>query len=166
MIIIFGLSYVDYNQLIKKSLKIMEEIELYEVLKALHVVAVISWMAGLLYLPRIFVYHCNAKAGSELDQTLQIMENKLLRFIMNPAMIAVFILGFALAYNIGFEFTWLHIKLALVFLLAIYHGFLAKCRRNFANQQNKYSQRFYRIINEVPAVLMVLIVFLVIIKPF
>jgi putative membrane protein len=144
----------------------MEDIELYEVLKVLHIVAVISWMAGLLYLPRIFVYHCNAKAGSELDQTFQIMERKLLRFIMNPAMILALILGFALAYNIGFEFVWLHIKLVLVFILAAYHGFLAKCRKNFADHKNKYSQKFYRIINEIPIIIITLIVFLVIIKPF
>ncbi len=144
----------------------MEDIELYEVLKVLHLVAVISWMAGLLYLPRIFVYHCNAKAGSELDQTLQIMEKKLLRFIMNPAMIIVFILGFALAYNIGFEFIWLHIKITLALILAGYHGFLAKCRKNFANHKNKHSQKFYRIINEIPIIIATFIIFLVIIKPF
>ena len=144
----------------------MEDIELYELLKVLHIVAVISWMAGLLYLPRIFVYHCNAKAKSELDQTLQIMEKKLLRFIMNPAMILVFIFGFIMVYNIGFEFTWLHIKLTLVFILACYHGFLAKCRKDFANHKNKHSQKFYRIINEIPIIIIAAIVFLVVIKPF
>jgi putative membrane protein len=144
----------------------MEDIELHEVLKILHLVAVISWMAGLLYLPRIFVYHCNAKAGSELDQTLQLMEKRLLRFIMNPAMIIVFILGFLLANDIGFDFIWLHIKITLVLILAGFHGFLAKCRKDFANNQNKHSQKFYRIINEVPTVLMILIISLAILKPF
>ncbi len=144
----------------------MEDIELYDVLKILHIVAVISWMSGLLYLPRIFVYHCNAKAGSELDQTLQIMERKLLKFIMTPAMIMVFILGLTMAYYIGFNFIWLHIKLTLVLMLAAYHGFLAKCRKNFVNHTNKHSQKFYRIINEIPTVIMIIIVFLVIIKPF
>jgi putative membrane protein len=144
----------------------MENIELYEVLKALHIVAVISWLAGLLYLPRIFIYHCQAKHGSELDQTFQIMEQKLLKFIITPAMIAVFILGFSMVYYIGFDFTWLHIKLTLVLFLAAFHGFLAKCRKDFTNGKNKYTQKFYRLINEIPTILMILIVFIVILKPF
>lgn len=144
----------------------MEEIELYEVIKILHIVAVMSWLAGLLYLPRIFVYHTQVSAGSEADKIFQTMEHRLLRFIMLPAMILVFIFGLYLASEIGFEFVWLHIKITLVLVLAAYHGFLSRCRKKFAAGENKHSQKFYRIINEVPTVLMILIVTLVILKPF
>ena len=123
-------------------------------------------MAGLLYLPRIFVYHASAKIGSEIDETFQVMERKLLRFIMNPAMIAVFGFGLYLADQIGFDSKWIHAKISLVVLLTIYHGFLAKCRKNFAAGKNKHGQKFYRIINEVPTILMIAIVALVILKPF
>ena len=144
----------------------MENIELYDVVKILHIIAVISWLAGLLYLPRIFVYHSQVAINSETDKIFQTMELRLLRYIMLPAMILVFIFGFYLALEIGFEFIWLHIKITLVLLLAAYHGFLSKCRKNFAKGQNKYSQKFYRIINEVPTLLMIAIVALVILKPF
>jgi len=144
----------------------MEDIEFYDVIKILHIVAVMSWMAGLLYLPRIFVYHSQVVFGSESEQLLQVMEKRLLRYIMNPAMILVFILGLTLANEIGFEFVWLHIKITIVLFLAGYHGFLARCRKNFEKGQNKYSQKFYRIINEVPTLLMICIVTLVILKPF
>ena len=144
----------------------MEDIESYDVIKILHIVAVMSWMAGLLYLPRIFVYHSQVAVGSESDKLLQTMEKRLLRYIMTPAMLLVFILGLALSSEIGFEFVWLHIKITLVLCLAGYHGFLAKCRKNFEKGQNKYSQKFYRIINEVPTLLMICIVALVILKPF
>ncbi|MFT6220588.1 MAG: putative membrane protein [Myxococcota bacterium] len=124
-------------------------------------------MAGILYLPRLFVYHTGAKIGSELDKTLQIMEMKLLRIIINPSMILSFIFGIWLIYFIGFSSGgWLHAKITLVLILAGFHGFLSKCRKNFAAGSNKKSEKFYRIINEVPAVLMVVIVFLVILKPF
>ena len=125
-----------------------------------------SWMAGLLYLPRIFVYHSQVAAGSDSDKLLQTMEKRLLKYIMTPAMILVFILGLTLASQIGFEFVWLHIKITLVICLAGYHGFLSKCRKNFEKGKNKYSQKFYRIINEVPTLLMIFIVALVILKPF
>jgi len=144
----------------------MEEIELYDVIKILHIVAVMSWIAGLLYLPRIFVYHTQVAVNSETDKIFQIMEKKLMHFIMLPAMLMVFAFGFYLSSQIGFEFVWLHIKLTLVACLAGYHGFLSRCRKNFALGQNKYSQKFYRLINEVPAVLMLAIVTLVILKPF
>ena len=144
----------------------MQDIEFYDIVKILHIVAVISWLAGLLYLPRIFVYHAQVATGSETDQIFQIMEKRLLRYIMLPSMLLVFIFGFYLAFQIGFEFVWLHIKLTLVLILAGYHGFLSRCRKNFAQGENKYSQKFYRLINEVPTVLMIFIVALVILKPF
>jgi putative membrane protein len=144
----------------------MEEIELYDVIKIFHIAAVISWLAGLLYLPRIFVYHTQVAVGSESDKIFQIMEHKLLRFIMLPSMILVFGFGLYLSYEIGFGFVWLHIKLTLVLILAGYHGFLSKCRKNFAAGINKRSEKFYRIINEIPAVLMLVIIALVILKPF
>jgi len=144
----------------------MEDIEFYDIVKILHIVAVISWLAGLLYLPRIFVYHSQVVAGSETDIIFQTMEKRLLRYIMLPSMLLVFIFGFYLASQIGFGFIWLHIKLTLVLILAGYHGFLSRCRKNFAKGENKHSQKFYRLINEVPTVLMIFIVALVILKPF
>jgi putative membrane protein len=144
----------------------MEDIEFYDIVKILHIVAVISWLAGLLYLPRIFVYHAQVVAGSEIDKIFQTMEKRLLRYIMLPSMLLVFIFGFYLASQIGFEFIWLHIKITLVLILAGYHGFLSRCRKNFAKGENKHSQKFYRLINEVPTVLMIFIVALVILKPF
>lgn len=141
-------------------------INLFLAMKSLHIIAVISWMAGLLYLPRLFTYHCQAKEGSQMDKTFQLMEKKLLRFIMNPAMIASFIFGLGMIHFIGFGHGWLHVKLFLVILLAAFHGFLAKCRQDFIKGKNKHAQKFYRIINEVPTVLMIIIVFLVIFKSF
>jgi putative membrane protein len=144
----------------------MDEIELYDAIKILHIIAVISWLAGLLYLPRIFVYHAGVKVGSESDKIFQIMEKKLLRAIMLPSMILVFVFGFYLASQIGFEFVWLHIKITLVLCLAAYHGFLSNCRKKFAQGKNKHSQKFYRFLNEVPTLLMIPIISLVILKPF
>jgi putative membrane protein len=144
----------------------MAEIELYDLIKILHITAVISWLAGLLYLPRIFVYHAQVATGSETDKIFQTMEKRLLRYIMLPSMLLVFIFGFYLSSQIGFGFVWLHIKLTLVLILAGYHGFLSRCRKNFAKGENKHSQKFYRFINEVPTVLMIFIVALVILKPF
>jgi putative membrane protein len=140
---------------------------LYLLIKSLHIIAVISWMCGLLYLPRLFVYHTKATVGSELDNTLQTMESKLLRLIMNPAMIIAFACGLWLVNFIGLNSgPWLHIKLTLVLILAGFHGFLAKCRKDFSRGKNQHSEKFYRIINEVPALIMVAVVFLVIFKPF
>lgn len=144
----------------------MADFDLYEIAKILHIVAVISWLAGLLYLPRIFVYHTQVAVGSDTDKIFQTMEHRLLRYIMNPAMIAVFVFGLYLSSEIGFGFTWLHIKLTLVLILVGYHHFLARCRKNFAAGKNEYSTKFYRIINEIPTVLMIAIVALVILKPF
>jgi putative membrane protein len=142
------------------------EIEIYDIIKVLHIVAVISWLAGLLYLPRIFVYHTQVLPGSEADKIFQTMERKLLRYIINPSLILVLGFGFYLASEIGFEFVWLHIKLTLVAILIIYHHFLARWRKDFEKGQNKHSQKFYRIVNEVPTILMIAIVALVVLKPF
>ena len=139
---------------------------LYLVIKSLHIIFVISWLCGLLYLPRLFVYHTKAKIGGELDKNLQIMEKKLLKIIMNPAMVLSFIFGLWLVYLIGFSGGWLHLKITLVFILIGFHIFLVKCCQNFAINNNQKSEKFYRIINEVPALFMIAIVFLVIIKPF
>ena len=144
----------------------MEDINFYDIIKILHIVAVISWLAGLLYLPRIFVYHAEVACGSESDKIFQIMEKRLMRYIMLPSMLLVFIFGLILANEIGFEFIWLHIKITLVLCLSGYHGFLSICRKNFALGKNKHSAKFYRIINEIPTLLMICIVALVILKPF
>src|ERR1700712_1204884 len=126
---------------------------------AFHIMAVIDWMAGMLYLPRLFAYHAAATPDSESSETFKVMERRLLKGIMNPAIIAVFVLGFTLAWLTGaYEDTWLQIKFALVLGMAGLHGFLSRCRRDFANDRNTRSPRFYKILNEVPAVLIVIIV--------
>ena len=135
--------------------------------KAAHVIAIISWMAGMLYLPRLFIYHCDAALGSELSETLKVMEHRLLRIIINPAMGLSWILGLWLAWRGGFLMAgWFHAKLAFVIALSGLHGFLSASVRRFAADENTVSARNWRIINEAPAVLMVLIVILVIVKPF
>ena len=140
---------------------------MYEWLKAFHVIAVIAWMAGMLYLPRLFVYHCDAEPGSRQSETFKVMERRLLKGIINPAMIATWAFGLWLAYDSGFYRSgWLQTKFALVIVLSALHGFLVRAVKDFAADRNRYSAKFYRIINEVPAVLMVLIVILVVIKPF
>jgi protoporphyrinogen IX oxidase len=140
---------------------------LYLWLKAFHVIAVIAWMAGMLYLPRLFVYHCEAEAGSRQSETFKVMERRLLRAIINPAMVATWVLGLWLAWDQSlFKAGWLHGKLVLVLILSGIHGFLTRAVREFAEDRNVRSQKFYRIINEIPAVLMVGIVILVIVKPF
>ena len=125
-------------------------------------------MAGMFYLPRLFVYHCKAKPGSELDSTLKVMENKLLRIIINPAMIATFIFGFALAYTVGFGNLsgWFHAKLLLLVFMTGLHVMMARYRKDFEKGINKRTEKFYRIFNEAPVVLMVAIVFLAVFKPF
>jgi putative membrane protein len=139
----------------------------YDWLKAFHVIAVIAWMAGMLYLPRLFVYHCEAEAGSKQSETFKVMERRLLRAIINPAMIAAWLFGLTLAYEGGwFAAHWLQAKLALVLILSGIHGLLARWVRDFAADRNRNSQRFYRIINEIPAVLMIGIVILAVVKPF
>jgi protoporphyrinogen IX oxidase len=140
---------------------------LYLWLKALHVIAVVAWMASLLYLPRLMVYHCEAEPGSKQSETFKIMERRLLRFIANPAMIATWIFGVALMlegeyYRAG----WMQAKFVLVLALSALHGLNAKWTKDFAADRNRRPARFYRIMNEVPALLMVAIVILVIVKPF
>ena len=141
---------------------------LYPWLKALHIIAVIAWMAGLLYLPRLYVYHCVAEPGSELSETLKIMERRLLRAIMTPAMIAAWLFGGLLAATPMVESGegWLHAKFVLVVVMTAMHGLMAGWRRGFAADANRRSQRFYRVANEVPTLLMIAIVILVVVKPF
>ena len=136
-------------------------------LKAFHIMAVVAWFAGLFYLPRLFVYHADAKPGSELSETLKVMEHRLLTAIMTPAMAPVWILGLTLAYWEGvFSEGWLHAKLALVFLLSGFQGALSRWTRDFAADRNTRSAKFYRVANEVPTVFLIAIVLLVVLKPF
>ncbi|HEY0105632.1 MAG TPA: protoporphyrinogen oxidase HemJ [Rhizomicrobium sp.] len=136
-------------------------------IKALHVIAVIAWMAGMLYLPRLFVYHSEVPVGSPQSEMLKRHEQLLLRRIVNPAMIAVWVLGLTLAYVTGaYEDTWLRIKFVLVLALSGLHGFFAGTVKTFAKDANTRSTSFYRIINEVPFVLVIVIVILVVVKPF
>ncbi len=139
-------------------------------LRALHVISVIAWMAGMLYLPRLFVYHVKAEPGSELSETLKVMERRLLRVIINPAMIASLGFGIAMLAHPGVidwaTDYWIYLKLVLLTFLFGFHGLLARARRDFAHDRNRRSERFYRIINEAPAVAMVGIVILVIVRPF
>jgi putative membrane protein len=140
---------------------------LYLWMKAAHVIAVIAWMAGMLYLPRLFVYHCEAEPGSKQSETFKVMERRLLNAIINPAMVLTWALGLWLAWAGGFFASgWFHAKLSLVLILSGVHGLLSRCVRDFAADRNRRSQKFYRIINEVPAILMIGIVILVIVKPF
>jgi putative membrane protein len=137
--------------------------------RALHVISFISWMAGLLYLPRLYVYHCRQAAGSDASETFKVMERRLLRAIMNPAMIATFITGGILIWYLGADawtMGWLHAKLALVIALTVTHGYMAKWRTDFAADRNRHSERFYRVLNEVPTLLMIGIVILAVVKPF
>jgi putative membrane protein len=135
--------------------------------KTFHIIAIIAWMAGMLYLPRLFVYHCSTPIGSPQSETFKIMERRLLHAIINPAMVASWVLGLWLAYDAGFFRTgWFHAKLALVLALSAMHGLMVRWVRDFAHDQNRNSEKFYRIINEVPALLMVGIVLLVVLKPF
>ena len=135
--------------------------------KAFHILAVISWMAGMLYLPRLFVYHTGAERGSVQSETFKVMERRLLRGIINPAMIATWVSGLWLAWDHGlFGRGWMDTKVALVVVLSGVHGFLAATVRRFAEDRDTRSQRFYRILNEVPTLLMIGIVILVVVKPF
>ncbi len=138
-------------------------------IKALHIISVIAWMAGLLYLPRLFVYHVKAQPGSELSETLKVMERRLLKFIMNPAMVASWLFGglLLLTYNQDMWISgWLHAKLGLVVLLTGMHMVMGRWRREFAEDRNVRSRKFYRIANEVPTVLMIGIVIFVVVQPF
>jgi putative membrane protein len=140
---------------------------LYDWLKAFHLIAVIAWMAGMLYLPRLFVYHCEAEPGSPQSETFKSMERRLLKAIINPAMIATWGFGLWLAWTGGWLTAgWLHAKLALVLILSGVHGFFARWVKDFAADRNRHSAAFYRIVNEVPTLLMIGIVILAIVKPF
>lgn len=140
---------------------------MYLWIKALHIVAVISWMAAMLYLPRLMVYHCSAQKGSIQSETFKIMERRLLRAIATPAMVVTWLAGLWLVYETGaWRSGWMHAKFALVLALSAMHGILGKWVREFAADANSRPERFYRIANEVPAVLMVMIVILVVVKPF
>lgn len=141
---------------------------MYEWVKTLHVVSIIAWMAALLYLPRLFVYHCEAVAGSELSETLKTMERRLLKAIMTPAMVASWVFGLWLVFGyVGLDAGgWLHVKIALVIGLSAFHGFCVKWWMGFSLDGNKNSQKFYRLMNEVPTVLMIVIVAMVIVRPF
>jgi len=143
---------------------------MYLLVKSLHIIAVISWMAGMFYLPRLYVYHADVKPGSEASEMLKVMERRLLRIIINPAMIATWIFGLWLASLYGWENLkhagWFHAKLAMVILMQICHAALARWRRHFAEDRNKHPASYYRVVNEIPTLLMVVIVLLVVIKPF
>jgi protoporphyrinogen IX oxidase len=140
---------------------------MYLWLKAFHVIAVIAWMAGMLYLPRLFVYHCEAEPGSKQSETFKVMERRLLKAIINPAMIATWLLGLWLAWSGGwYASPWLQAKVVLVLGLSALHGFFARWVRDFAADRNTHSQKFYRIINEVPTVIMIAAVLLAVVKPF
>ena len=143
----------------------------YLLFKSLHLIAVISWMVGLMYLPRIFVYHSEAIANNkpeDLISTFKVMERKLFIYIMNPAMIASWIFGVLLIHTIGinnFGYLWLQLKLLFVIILTIYHFFLFQCLKKFAENDNSFSPKFYRIINEIPTVLLIGIILIVVLKP-
>jgi putative membrane protein len=140
---------------------------LYAWLKVLHIVSLIAWMAGMLYLPRLFVYHAEAEAGSAQSETFKVMERRLLKAIMNPAMISTWVFGVWLAIEGGwFSAGWLHAKLALVIAMSGLHGYLAATTKRFAVDRNTKSARFYRVLNEVPTLIMIGIVILVVVKPF
>lgn len=143
--------------------------EYYEWFRAFHIIAVIFWMAGLLYLPRLYVYHSTAKPGGELDETLKIQERRLLRIIMNPAMIVAFIIGIALI-SLRFDALstsiWLYIKLAGVFVLLGFHGMLSADRKKFERGERPRSEKFYRMINEIPPLIAIVIVIMAVVEPF
>ncbi|MGH7090184.1 MAG: protoporphyrinogen oxidase HemJ [Stellaceae bacterium] len=141
----------------------------YPWLKAFHIVSVIAWMAGLLYLPRLFVYHSTARPGSDASETFKAMERRLLRGIMHPALAATYVFGISLAATPGvvdWRAGWMYVKLAAVLGLTLMHLLLVRWRRDFALDRNRHSQRFYRTINEIPTLLLILAVIMVVVKPF
>jgi putative membrane protein len=140
---------------------------LYLTLKTIHVIAVISWMVGLLYLPRLFVYHVENNSA-EASKIFKVMEKRLMKIIMNPAMIITWLSGLSVLWILGFNnifSLWLSIKFLFVIVLSGYHGFLSKCLKDFESDRNKRSSKFFRIINEIPTIILIIIVFLVIFKP-
>ena len=142
--------------------------EAYLWVKALHMISVMAWMAGMLYLPRLFVYHCDAELGSELSETLKVMERRLLRLIINPAMVASWVFGLSMLAASGdvlWSQPWMVIKLVCVVFMSIAHGEMAKWRKDFEADRNTRPQKFYRIANEVPTILMIVIIIMVIVQP-
>jgi protoporphyrinogen IX oxidase len=142
---------------------------LYPWIKVLHIVSVIAWMAGLLYLPRLFVYHADARPGSDVAATFKVMERRLLHGIMNPAMTGTYLFGIVLAATPGvvdWARGWIYIKLVAVVALTLIHHRLALWRKEFAADANRRPARFYRVVNEVPTVLLILIVIMVVVRPF
>ena len=141
---------------------------LYLLFKSLHLIAVVSWMAGLLYLPRIFVYHVENFEKKQTTEIFEVMEKKLYFYIMRPAMILTWLFGIVLILVLGidtFSYLWLQLKLALVVFLTIYHEYLGKCLRLLREGKNQKSAKFYRIINEIPTILLIFTVFIIIFKP-
>ena len=137
-------------------------------IKAFHVMSVIAWMAGMFYLPRLYVYHCEVRPGSAESERFKVMERRLLRGIVNPAMIATWTFGILLVLTPGvidWSAGWWHVKLAAVILMSVLHGELSRWRRDFLHDRNRHSARFYRIANEIPTVLMIVIVIMVIVRP-
>jgi putative membrane protein len=144
-------------------------IHLYLWIKALHVISLIAWMAALFYLPRLYVYHCQVPAGSVESERFKVMERRLLKQIMTPAMIATWVFGILLVLTpgiISWTEGWWYVKLISVILLTGFHGAMSKWRKDFLNDRNRKPERFYRFANEVPTVLMFVIVIMVIVKPF
>jgi len=140
---------------------------MYEWIKALHIIAVISWMAGMLYLPRLFVYHCEAEPGSKQSETFKLMERRLLKAIINPAMVVTWLAGLTLMWlGQWYHSHWFHAKFLLVLIMSGVHGLFSRIVKDFAADRNRRPQKFFRIINEVPTLLMILIVILVVVKPF
>jgi protoporphyrinogen IX oxidase len=140
---------------------------LYLWIKALHIIAVISWMAGLFYMPRLFIYHTDAEPGSVQSETFKVMEQRLLKVIMTPAMMLTWIFGLYLAWSVyDFQGGWLHAKIGLVVLLTGVHFYFGRAVKSFAREQNRHSARFWRLLNEAPTLLMIVIVILVVVKPY
>ncbi len=142
---------------------------LYPWIKVLHLLSVIAWMAGLLYLPRLFVYHAEARPGSDAAETFKVMERRLLRGIMYPALIGTYVFGAALAATPGlvnWQMGWIYVKLAAVLALTAIHLCLARWRAAFAADRNRHAARFYRVVNEVPTLLLILILIMVVVRPF
>jgi putative membrane protein len=139
----------------------------YNLLLALHIIAVVSWMAGIFYLPRLFVYHADSETGSQQSETFKVMEERLLRIIMTPAMVVTWLSGLGLVWAGGWESArWLWAKLVLVAAMTAFHFWLAAQRRAFGEDRNRHASRVYRIANEIPTILLILIVILVVVKPF
>ena len=159
------------NKKLNKHDKKIKKMNTYLLFKSIHLIAVISWMVGLLYLPRIFVYHSESivnNKSQDLMSTFKIMERRLFIYIMNPAMIVSWIFGILLIHTIGidnFVSLWLQLKLFFVIILTIYHFFLFQCLRKFAENNNSFSPKFYRIINEIPTILLILIILIIVFKP-